>query len=118
MSLTDRVSAKVKLVGERLEPVTDKSWFRITIASLLMFFHMGMFSAAGRVRLDVPFNSASDHAPYYSDPDAPALIGYPRQPHYWSRLIVSRWDAQHYIGFAVRGLTSCPKKPSQGSEMG
>ena len=22
---------------------------------------------------------------------------------------MSRWDAQHYVGFAIRGLTACPK---------
>ena len=57
----------------------------------------------------MPFNSSPGEAPYYSDPDANALMRAPRQPHHWSRLIVSRWDAQHYIGFAARGLYACPK---------
>jgi hypothetical protein len=34
--------------------------------------------------------------------------GYPREPQHWSRLVVSRWDAQNYIGTAVRGLDACP----------
>ena len=112
-SLTDRLA----VVGERLEPVVKKTPARIGVAFVFLCFHLLMFAAAGRVRLDVPFNSAPGHAPYYSDPDAPALLGYPRQPHYWSRLIVSRWDAQHYIGFAVRGLTACPDEPFPGGDM-
>jgi len=111
------VTDKLAVVRERLEPVARKTPFRISVAFICLCFHLGMFAAAGRARLDVPFNSAPGHAPYYSDPDAPALLGYPRQPHYWSRLIVSRWDAQHYIGFAVRGLTACPDEPYPGSDM-
>ena len=111
--MSGALTAKVAALRERLEPLAHKSGFRIGVAALLMCFHIGMFAAAGRVRLGVSFNAAPSHAPYYSDPDAPSLLGYPRQPHFWSRLVVSRWDAQHYIGFAVRGLTACPASPDE-----
>jgi hypothetical protein len=89
--------------------LAPKTWFRGAIAVALVIGHLVAFTIAGHQRLHLPFNSSPDEAPYYSDPDAHALMAPPRQPHHWSRLIVSRWDAQHYIGFAVRGLTSCPK---------
>src|SRR4051794_9395129 len=81
--------------------------FRIAISAFFVCMHLVLFTIAGRARLDLPFNSAPHETPYFSDPDAPSVRGYPRQPHYWSRLLVSRWDAQIYIGFAVRGLTAC-----------
>ena len=85
------------------------TWFRAAVAVALVIGHLVAFTIAGHQRLGVPFNSAPGEAPYYSDPDAHALMQPPRQPHHWSRLIVSRWDAQHYIGFAARGLYACPK---------
>src|SRR5512140_7715 len=82
--------------------------FRIVIAVFLVCMHLAMFARAGHERLGLPFNSAPGETPYFSNPDAPATRGYPRQPHRWSRLVVSRLDAQHYIGTSVRGLTACP----------
>ncbi len=93
----------------KLAEVAPKRWFRIAIAAAFVFGHLVAFTVAGHSRLHLPFNSAPGQEIYYSDPDAYALMPPPRQPHRWSRLIVSRWDAQHYIGFAVRGLTACPK---------
>ncbi len=99
------------------------SWFdtladtlrsRVVLAVLFSVLHLGLFVRAGHVRLDLPFNSAPGERPFYSDPDAPSVMGFPRQPHHWSRLIVSRWDSEHYIGFAVRGLSACPKDGSKG----
>jgi hypothetical protein len=91
--------------------------FRSAVAALLVFVHVLAFAKAGHDRLGLPFNTIPEHAPYYSNPDAPAVgPWYPRQPHYWSRLIVSRWDSQHYIGFAIRGLTSCPTDPATATD--
>ena len=89
---------------------------RLAVAVLLAFMHVLAFAKTGDDRIDVGFNTAAGHEPYYSDPDASAVRGYPRQPHYWSRLVVSRWDAQHYIGFAIRGITACPTDGSGGEE--
>jgi hypothetical protein len=87
--------------------------FRVSAASLLACFHLIMFSCAGHERLDLPFNAKPDTAPYFSDPNARALTDPHRQPHFWSRLVVSRLDAQHYIGMATRGLTACPTDPDR-----
>lgn len=93
---------------ERLDRLAARPAFRLAVAALLAGLHLAAFAAAGRARLDLPFNAAPGAAPYHSDVFARATEGYPRQPHHWSRLIVSRWDAQHYIGFATRGLRGCP----------
>jgi hypothetical protein len=98
----------VKRFGE----LSETAAFRLAVASLLLVLHLAAFTRAGHSRLGVEFNSTPDEAPYFSDPDAPATQGYPRQPHRWSRLVVSRLDAQHYIGTAERGLSACPKDPS------
>jgi hypothetical protein len=97
------------LLQTRLRELPGQRSFRLAVAIALVIFHLAAFTRAAHVRLGLPFNAAPGQAPYYSDPDAMSLANPPRQPHHWSRLVVSRWDAQHYIGFAIRGLTSCPK---------
>lgn len=99
-------------VAARLDTVAATSHFRVLVSTLLVVMHLVLFTVAGHEKLDLPFNSAPGNAPYFSDPDAPELRPILRQPHYWSRLIVSRWDSQHYISFAIRGITSCPTDPS------
>jgi hypothetical protein len=89
------------------ERYAGRLWVRALVGVVAVCIHLGAFTAIGHQRLKVDFSTTSED-PYYSDPDAPATVGYPRQPHHWSRLIVSRWDAQHYVGFAIRGITSCP----------
>src|SRR5262249_16905900 len=95
-------------LGPRITPVASSPWFRIAVAARRAFTRIAVFSHAGHTRLNLAFNASPDEAPYFADPDAPATIGYPREPRHWSRLIVSRWDAQHYIGTSVRGLSACP----------
>lgn len=97
------------MIPAKLAELAPKTWFRGAVAVALVIGHLVAFTIAAHQRLNVPFNSSPAEAPYYSDPNAHALMRPPRQPHHWSRLIVSRWDAQHYIGFAVRGLYDCPK---------
>jgi hypothetical protein len=99
-----------------LDKLASTQWFRVAVAGLVTCLHLLIFQVAGRDRLDLPFNSEPAR-PYYSDPDASAVRGYPRQPHHWSRLIVSRWDAQHYIGFAIRGLTACPEDGANATDL-
>lgn len=97
------------VLTSRVRELPGQRSFRLAVAGALVLFHLLAFARAAHVRLGTSFNSAPAEAPYYSDPDAQSLMPAPRQPHHWSRLVVSRWDAQHYIGFAIRGLTSCPK---------
>lgn len=98
----------------RLDKLGGQMYFRVAVSAALVCMHLALITIAGRQRLDLPFNSAPGETPYFSNPDSPDVRGYPRQPHYWSRLLVSRWDAQHYIGFAVRGITACPEKVEDG----
>jgi hypothetical protein len=102
----------------KLSELGPKRWFRGVVALALVIGHLVAFSIAGHTRLGLPFNNSPDQAPYYSDPNAQELMGPPREPHHWSRLIVSRWDAQHYIGFGVRGLHACPKGGNGGQFLG
>ena len=95
----------------RLGELATRRWFRIACAALLVVLHLALFAKGGRERLGLGFDTHPDEAPYFSNPDAPALAAGPRQPHRWSRLLVSRFDAQHYIGTSVRGLTACPTDP-------
>ena len=101
-------------IAAALGEMSGTRQFRVGVAVLFTAFHLVMFAAAGRDRLDLPFNSAPGQAPYYSNPKVSSLRGYPRQPHHWSRLIVSRWDSEHYIGFAVRGVSACPTEGTPG----
>jgi hypothetical protein len=79
---------------------------RAGAAILLVVFHLAALTRASQTRLGLPFSSTSD-APYFSEPETSAFAT-PRQPHHWSRLAVSRFDAQHYIATAERGLSACP----------
>ncbi|MBV8757907.1 MAG: hypothetical protein JO257_11545 [Deltaproteobacteria bacterium] len=85
---------------------------RAGVAVFFVVLHLAAFWRAGHVRLGLPFDSAPGEAPAFYDIHAPATRGYPRQPQHWSRLVLSRWDAQHYIGTATRGLTACPDNPN------
>ena len=81
---------------------------RIAVATFLVLLHLSLFTRAGHARLGLPFNSYPSEAPFFSNPDATPFET-PRQPHRWSRLIVSRFDAQHHIATAERGISACPE---------
>jgi hypothetical protein len=104
-------------LASRLDRWGSRLAFRIAIALVLASLHVVAFWQAGHDRLNLPFNSAPEHEPYFSDPDAPTLTAVPRQPHYWSRLVLSRFDAQHYIAMSVRGLTACPTDGAKATDM-
>src|SRR5437660_6870590 len=102
----------------QLDRVSREFHFRFAVAAVLVSFHIFAFAVAGDEQLSTSFNSAPGEAPYFSNPDAPSLSGrIPRQPHHWSRLVVSRWDAQHHIAFALRGITSCPTDASKATDL-
>lgn len=82
---------------------------RIAVAIFFVLLHLALFARAGHERLGIPFNSYPNEAPYFSNPDA-TPFEVPRQPHRWSRLVVSRFDAQHYIATAERGVSACPQE--------
>jgi hypothetical protein len=101
----------------KLASLSRELHFRFAIAAVLVAFHIFAFAHAGNERLQLSFNSAPGEPPAFSEPDAPQLTGrFPRQPHHWSRLVVSRWDAQHYIASALRGISACPRDPKTATD--
>jgi len=95
-----------------LSALSDRLWFRVAVGVFLACIHLFMFRQAAHSRLDLPFDTDPDATLEFSDLHAPATRGQPRQPHHWSRLVVSRFDAQHYEGTAARGLSACPTDPA------
>lgn len=84
-----------RLLGSRLA--------RAGLAAALLAMHVGLIALTARVRLGRPFNVAPNLPPAIARPDAP----------FWEqqrddRLAVSRWDAVHYVGLALRGFSACP----------
>ena len=98
-----------RAIAARVSDLAATLPVRVCVASVLVCLHLAAFARASHSRLALPFDTSPTEAPYFSDPDAPALRSSPRQPHHWDRLAVSRFDAQHFIATAERGLTACPK---------
>jgi hypothetical protein len=80
--------------------------FRVAVAVVCLVFHTMMMARVGRDRFDYKFNAAPGQAPVFHHPESDA------RPENWDRLIVSRWDAQHYEAIALRGYATC-KSASQ-----
>lgn len=80
---------------------------RLVVAGLFIALHVVAFSAMGRERFNLPL-VAPTSAPSvaFSRPNLP-LVG-PQEPAGWQRMLVSRWDSQHYISFGLRGTELCP----------
>jgi hypothetical protein len=75
--------------------------FRLTVAFAFLVLHVLAFVWMGH-RYGVPFNAAPGHPPAFVDPAVDLA------PERWNRLVVSRWDSQHYIDLALRGHSQCP----------
>ena len=80
--------------------------FRAVVAVAFLYFHVAMMTKLGHDRFDYKFNGDPDHAPLFAHPESDA------KPEKWDRLVVARWDAQHYEALALRGYATC-KDPSQ-----
>jgi hypothetical protein len=104
VSLADARRAKLAALATRRS-------FKIAIAIAFAVAHLLVVDCAGHKRLDLPFNNAPGVHLAFSDPMANSLGSIPREPANWSRLVMSRFDSQHYIGFALRGLSACPPNP-------
>lgn len=83
--------------------------FRALLAAVFVAAHLGAFALAGRA-LGVPFNTKPGEPPHYVDIHSNSLKRGEREPTHWSRLVYSRWDAQHYLSFAIRGFEGCPRQ--------
>jgi len=86
--------------------------FRLLFAILLLATHLVLIRARAKDLLFLPFNVAPGAAPEFVPPDAPvqSLLN-------WNRMIVSRWDAQHYLHIALRGYSLCPPADLRAAEL-
>jgi hypothetical protein len=78
--------------------------FRLAFAAAIVAFHVVMLTRLGETRLGYKFNEAPGEAPALPNPGADMA------PQRWDRLIVSRWDAQHYMAIGMRGYRFCKSK--------
>ncbi len=81
---------------------------RVILPLCFIAFHLIMLSALAKERFGIPFNAAPAAAPHFSDPAVDPI------PANWERLIVSRWDSQHYITLGLRGYRYCAPKEELG----
>jgi hypothetical protein len=101
----------VNAVRGKIEWLLGQIWFRAIFAALLVTLHVtdARFMAADR--FDAPFNKAPGEEPFFKD----AWVD--KHAKNAKRLAVSRWDAEHYIGLALRGYDACPNGPMTDAEI-
>jgi hypothetical protein len=79
--------------------------FRLAVAAAIVVWHVATTISFAYERYDAhPFNSAPGQVPTFANP---ARDNYPLNG---KRLIVSRWDAEHYLGLSMRGYSQCPHR--------
>ncbi len=88
----------------RLERLAQTLPFRIVVALAILAFHVAAMAHLGRDRLGLAFNASPNDPPAFHDDKPDQRIDR------WDRLIVSRWDAEHYIGLGMRGYRFCKDK--------
>jgi hypothetical protein len=83
---------------------------RLLVPAFFLLFHLAVLTQLAKERFGIPFNAAPGEAPGFVNPASDPA------PQRWDRLIVSRWDAQHYITLALRGYEYCAKKSELGPD--
>lgn len=91
-----------------------KRWVRLAVAVFFVSIHVLALRQMGIGRFGAPFNAAPGDAPRFEHPGE-RLAGSAPKP--WDRLIVSRWDARHYLGIALRGFSQCPRGSLKGRDL-
>ncbi len=89
---------------QRAAAVLQHPAFRALAAIVVLVVHVALIAKVGRERFDYEFNAKPDLAPRFDDA---------KEQHYpwdWDRLVVSRWDAQHYQALGLRGYKYCQRK--------
>lgn len=84
-----------------MREILSARWFRLTAAVFFVCAHVWAIRAAGQERVKLPFDNAPTMG--VTLPLKESLV-----PTAWDRLLVSRWDAQHYIDLELRGYSACP----------
>ncbi len=89
---------------ERLRKLAMTLPFRAIVAFFCLWVHVKAFEKLGRERFDFEaFQAPNTQAPEFKTERD--LV-----PKDWSRLLVSRWDAQHYMELGLRGYSACKDK--------
>jgi len=92
-------------VSPRIERILRSAPFRLLVALLLVGMHVRTMVTFAHERFDgISFDSAPASPPAFRD------VAHDSYPNNSRRLIVSRWDAEHYIGLALRGYSQCPHR--------
>jgi hypothetical protein len=80
---------------------------------LILAMHLVAVARMGRDRYELPFNGAPGQSVDFASRVIDMI------PRNWDRLLVSRWDSQHYIDLFLRGLSQCPHPPAkvEGSDL-
>ena len=94
--------------------VARSTWFRALIAVAFVALHVATLTKMGAARFNRPFNTDPGAAPAFMSAGEPM---YGDSPAHWNRLVVARWDAQHYMGLALRGFSQCPKQDLRGADL-
>jgi hypothetical protein len=100
----DELLTSLKGLLPRLEAFAQRRPVRAAAAVLCLAVHLAALTYSGASRFDAPFNAAPGHPPKFVNPSAEGA------PRNWNRLVVSRWDAGHYIQLGLRGYQYCPPR--------
>lgn len=82
--------------------------FRIALTVGFLWFHLAMMTRLAHDRFGWRFNESPGNAPALGE----IHDSYPGR---WDRLIVARWDAQHYEALGLRGYKTCKDKSELGT---
>lgn len=83
--------------------------FRCVVAAALLAIHCATLAKIGHDRFSYKFNEDPLHEPLFYHPE------YDSKPDKWDRLVVARWDSQHYEGLGLRGYSTCKDKAQLAS---
>ncbi|HLK37648.1 MAG TPA: hypothetical protein VKU41_12900, partial [Polyangiaceae bacterium] len=92
----------------RLERLAVTLPFRIGVAIAILAVHLALLAHLGQERFGYPFLDASAPAPLFNHPATDPA------PAHWERLVVSRWDSEHYIALGLRGYKECKSRDELG----
>jgi hypothetical protein len=91
--------------SKALRTVATTFLFRSAVAVVILSMHVWAIAKFGRERYHEEWNRAPLQEPQFYSAEHDMTVS-----STWSRLLVSRWDAEHYIALALRGYTPCKEK--------
>jgi hypothetical protein len=88
-------------VKRTLHALSKSLLVRALVPAVFLACHLAAMGKLGEERFGLPFDAAPGSPPTFVSP------GTESGPVTWNRLVVSRWDSQHYIAIALRGYRYC-----------